>query len=105
MPYMVALLTSERLRVIVLLDDEKNARSTKTDLVKEKLIRDDSVVFVTEAFLPASRPAEADVEDLIDAAVYEALVLESYQAELAGKTLKLQPQRATDREAVRIGIQ
>ena len=89
MPYMVALLTSERLRVIVLFDDEKNARSTKTELVKEKLIGDDRVVFVTEAFLAASKPAEADVEDLIDPAVYDALVLQSYQAELAGKNLKL----------------
>ncbi len=89
-PYLVALLTSERLRVMVLFDDEKNARSTKAELVKEKLIRDDNVVFVTEGFL-AGVPSEADVEDLIDPAVYDALVLESYQFELAGKTPNLNP--------------
>ncbi len=90
-PYMVALLTSERLRVIVLLDDEKNARSTRVDLVKDKLIRDESVVFVTEAFLAAGKPSEADVEDLIDPAVYNTLVLESYRSELDGKSLTLNP--------------
>lgn len=90
-PYLVALLTSERLRVMVLFDDEKKARSTKAELVQEKLIRDNNVVFVTEGFLATGAPSEADVEDLIDAAVYDALVMESYQTELAGKTLRLNP--------------
>jgi len=90
-PYMVALLTSERLRVLVLFDDEKHARSTKTELVKEKLIREDNVVFVTEGFLSTAKPSEADIEDLIDASVYEALVQESYRTELTGKTIALNP--------------
>jgi hypothetical protein len=44
-------------------------------------------VFVSEAF--ASPPREADIEDLLDPTVYEALLRESYAAELKGKTLKL----------------
>lgn len=85
--YMVALLTSERLKVLVLFDDEKDAKATRDDLVKGKLIRSDSVVFVSEAFETA--PAEADIEDILDPSVYDALVREAYAKELKGKTLAL----------------
>ncbi|MFM0642190.1 AAA family ATPase [Paraburkholderia metrosideri] len=85
--YMVALLTSESLNVLVLLDAERESKATREELIKAKLIRDQNIVFVSEAFTPA--PAEADIEDLLDPAVYEALTRESYAAELKGKTLKL----------------
>lgn len=85
--YMVALLTSESLNVIVLLDKEKDAEKTRNDLLKAKLIREQNVVFVSEAFDPA--PDEADIEDLLDTVVYEALVRESYKLELKGKKLNL----------------
>jgi predicted ATPase len=85
--YMVALLTSEQLKVLVLFDDEKDAKATRDDLVKGRLIRSDSVVFVSEAFENA--PSEADVEDLLDPAVYEKLVREAYAKELKGKKLEL----------------
>jgi hypothetical protein len=85
--YMVALLTSESLNVLVLLDTERDSKATKDELLKTKLIRDHNVVFVSEAF--TSPPNEADIEDLLDPAIYEALVRESYAAELKGKTLPL----------------
>ncbi len=85
--YMVALLTSEQLNVLVLLDDEKDAKATRDDLVKGKLIRSDNVVFASEAF--ETPPAEADIEDILDPAVYEALVREAYAKELKGKKLEL----------------
>ncbi|MDG1581557.1 AAA family ATPase [Pseudomonas sp. GOM6] len=85
--YMVALLTSEALNVLVLLDTERDSKVTKDELLKAKLIRDQNVVFVSEAFSP--QPNEADIEDLLDPAVYEALVRESYNKELNGKELKL----------------
>lgn len=85
--YMVALLTSEALNVLVLLDTERDSKVTKDELLKAKLIRDQNVVFVSEAFSP--QPNEADIEDLLDLAVYEALVRESYSKELDGKELKL----------------
>ncbi|MCG7495202.1 AAA family ATPase [Thalassobius sp. Cn5-15] len=88
-PYMVSLLVSENLDVIVLLDHEKDAAATKNGLIKGKLLRDQNVVSIADAFLEESRPNEADVEDLLDAAVYEALVRESYEKELQGKTLKI----------------
>jgi len=85
--YMVALLTSESLNVLVLLDTERDSKETKNDLLKAKLIREQNVVFVSEAF--SAPPSEADIEDLLESSVYEALVRESYSAELKGKTLKL----------------
>ncbi|MCA7024381.1 MULTISPECIES: AAA family ATPase [Stenotrophomonas] len=87
--YMVALLTSESLNVLVLLDLEKESEATKNDLLKTKLVREQNVVFVAEAFDPA--PSEADIEDLLDPGVFEGLVREAYRAELKGKTLKLNP--------------
>ncbi|MGP1682128.1 MAG: AAA family ATPase [Giesbergeria sp.] len=85
--YMVALLTSEEQNVLVLLDQEKEAEATKDYLVKSKLIAEQNVVFVSEAF--AAAPTEADVEDLLDPAMYEALVRESYATELTGRKLVL----------------
>jgi predicted ATP-dependent endonuclease of OLD family len=87
-PYMTALLTSERLNVLVLLDDEKQARGTKDELVTSKLIRDDNVVFVTDAF-DDGKPAEADIEDILDPAVFEMLVRQSYKDELKRAKLEL----------------
>jgi hypothetical protein len=86
---MVALLTSESLNVLVLLDTERDSRATRDDLIKAKLIREQNVVFVSEAF--TSPPSEADIEDLLDPDMYIALVQESYIAELKGKSLKLNP--------------
>jgi predicted ATPase len=91
-PYMVSLLTSERLQVLVLFDEEKQSRATRDELVKAKLIKDDNIVFVTEGFDPAAKPAEADIEDMFEPAVYDALVAESYSKELKGKKLKLNAQ-------------
>ncbi|WP_230281045.1 AAA family ATPase [Croceicoccus sp. Ery15] len=85
--YMVALLTSEQLKVLVLFDDEKDAKATRDDLVKGKLIRSDNVIFASEAF--ETPPAEADIEDILDPAIYEALVREAYAKELKGKKLEL----------------
>lgn len=86
--YMVALLTSEQLNVLVLFDDEKDAKSTRDDLVKGKLIRGDNVIFITSAFA-GTIPNEADIEDILHPAMYEALVRESYAKELKGKKLTL----------------
>jgi len=86
--YLVALLTSEKLKVLVLLDQEKMTLSTKDELVKSKLIRENNVLFVSEAFAAGST-READIEDLLDSKVYGSLVEESYKKELQGKTLKL----------------
>lgn len=84
---MVALLTSESLNVLVLLDLEKESEATKNELLKAKLVREQNVIFVAEAFDPA--PGEADIEDLLDPAVYESLVKEAYKTELKGKNLQL----------------
>lgn len=85
--YMVALLTAEEQMVLVLLDYEKESEATRNELVKSKLIDERSVLFMTEAF-EAQAPQEADLEDLLDSAIYEAVVRESYAKELTGKELK-----------------
>lgn len=86
--YMAALLAAEELRILVLLDDDRAGRETKTDLTKSKLVRETAITFVTEAF-SSPAPGEADVEDLLDPSVYDALVQETYASELKGKTLSL----------------
>jgi predicted ATPase len=100
--YMVALLTSESLNVLVLLDAEREAVATKDELLKAKLIRDQNVVFVSEAF--ASPSDEADIEDLLDSAIYEALVRESYSLELKGKVLTLNPKIPRVAKRVEAGL-
>jgi hypothetical protein len=87
--YMVTLLTSERLRVVVLFDEEHQARATREELVKAKLIRDDGIIFVSSGFPTGNAPSEADIEDLLDTGVFDSLVQESYKKELAKKTLTL----------------
>lgn len=88
--YMVALLTSEKLNVVALLDHEKEALATKRDLLKNKLLEDRNVIFVSEAFEDTA-PVEADIEDLLDPSVYAALIRESYSKELSTTTLTLNP--------------
>lgn len=85
--YMVALLTAEEQKVLVLLDYEKESEATRDELVKNKLIDERSVLFMTEAF-EAAPPKEADLEDLLDPTIYETIVRESYAKELIGKELK-----------------
>lgn len=87
-PYMVALLSSEQLNVLALLDHEKDAKTTREEMVKSKLISDKNVIFISDAF-GSSPPKEADMEDLIDPKVYETLVHESYAKELKGVSLKV----------------
>lgn len=86
--YMVTLLTSHRLRVLVLLDEESDSRATAEDLVKAKMIRNDYVIFVSDAF-SAAPSGGADIEDLLEPTVFHTLVTDSYAKELEGKTLNL----------------
>lgn len=86
-PYMVALLTSQKLRVVVLFDSEPKTEHTAKDLMRERLIRSDSILFVGQSFDPERK--HADIEDLLDDDVYLGLVREAYAKEIAGKTLTL----------------
>ena len=84
--YFATLLASEALTVLVLLNDDRAHRETQSDLVKSRLIRESAVMFVTEAFADR-KPAEADIEDLIEPSVYADLVNHVYAKELGDKTL------------------
>lgn len=85
--YMVALLTAEEQKVLVLLDHEKESEATREELVKSKLIDERSVLFMTAAF-ETEPPKEADLEDLFDPQIYEEVVRESYAQKLVGKEFK-----------------
>lgn len=86
--YMVSLLTSQNLNVIVLFDDEPQARNAASDLLKNKLIRDENLVFVADAF-PEPLSGGADIEDMLDPEAFRRLVEDSYARELEGKDLIL----------------
>jgi hypothetical protein len=88
--YMVSLLAAQDIQVVVLLDAEPVARQTQLDLVKAKLIRQESVVLIVDA-MSSPAPSEADVEDLLDHATVQAIAKEVYRRELAGRSLTLNP--------------
>ena len=88
-PAMVSLLTSQRLVAMTLLDDEGQGRAVRDEMVKGRILREDQVIMISEAFEPNSKPSEADIEDLLDASVFEDLARDAYSRELAGKTLNL----------------
>ena len=87
-PYMTALLTSEELQVVVLLDLEKESQATKMELVRSKLLREQNILFVTEAY-STNPPKEADIEDLLAPEVFEALVMEGYAKEIDNKPISV----------------
>lgn len=87
-PNMVSVLTAQKLNVLVLFDDEKQARTIRDEIVSSKLIREQNITLISEA-ISGSKTSEADIEDLIDPGIYESLVRESYSKELKGKTLKI----------------
>ena len=86
--YMVALLTAQQLNVVVLLDSDSAGDTAAKEMLKSKLIRDTSIVRVGSVVSPS---AEADIEDLLEPAVFEDLAREAYQKELKGKTIGLNP--------------
>lgn len=86
-PYMAALLASENLNVLVLLDHEKDAISTREDLLKTKVLRENNILSIGDAFEEHARPKDADIEDLLDADVYEKLVRDSHAPEIGKKKL------------------
>jgi len=63
-------------------------RSIRDEMLKSRLLRDEQVILVSEAF-DSAPPSEADIEDLLDPSVFEDLVRDSYSKELQGKTLTL----------------
>ena len=83
---LVALLSSENINLVVLLDREGQALKTRNGLIKARLIREKKIVFISEG-LDETDSREADIEDLLDSATYEKLVRKSYAGELKGKNL------------------
>ena len=96
--YLVSLLAAQSLNVVVLLDSEPAGGRAHEDLVKNKLVRDEAVLHVADAF-PAPAPREADVEDLIAPDVFMELLHEAYCARACGTHARAQRHHSTDRSA------
>ncbi len=89
-PYLVALLTDARSRTLVLLSEDHGVGGAHGGEVASRLVGHENLVFVSAAF--AEAPAEgADVEDLLDAEMYDRFVRFSYRRELKDRTLEPDP--------------
>jgi predicted ATP-dependent endonuclease of OLD family len=85
--YMVALLTSEQLKVVVLLNGTQEGAIIKEDLLRAKLVDLDYIALISEVAQAGERIQ--DIEDLIAPEDYDPLVRQAYEKDLAGKPLLL----------------
>lgn len=81
----VALLGSNKLKLVVLHDRAGSPHQKLEDLVRQKLIERKRVLDFSMFLVPA--PAEADIEDLLPADAYIAAFNQAYAKELNGVTL------------------
>lgn len=78
--YMVSLLSSQNLNVVVLLDEERESKATRDDLVNGKIIHKNNIMFVSECM--NEEVSEADIEDLLNRDTFLKLVKSTYSDEL-----------------------
>lgn len=78
--YMVSLLASQNLNVVVLLDEERESKTTRDELVGNKVIHKNNILFVSECL--DTEVGEADIEDLLDRDVFLNLVKSTYSDDL-----------------------
>ena len=78
--YMVSLLSSQNLNVVVLLDEERESKATRDELVGNKVIHKNNIMFVSECL--DTEVDEADIEDLLDRDVFLGLVKSTYSEDL-----------------------
>ncbi|MBF4264558.1 hypothetical protein EAY73_22340, partial [Vibrio anguillarum] len=79
-PYLVSLLSSQHLNLLVLLDHEKDAIATKTDLIANHKLSKRNVILVSEAI--DSDVTELDIEDLFGSDYFLSLAEEAYRDEI-----------------------
>lgn len=79
--YMVSLLSSQNLNVVVLLDDEKQSRTTSAELQQQGMLNRKNVVFVSDAL--QEQRDECDIEDLFSRSTFLQLVGDSYDTDPA----------------------
>lgn len=96
----VALLGSNKLKLVVLHDRAGSPHQKLEDLVRQKLIERKRVLDFSMFLDPA--PAEADIEDLLPADAYIAAFNQAYAKELDGVTLTAAELGAQPRMIVRI---
>lgn len=82
---MVSILVGNKLTVLVLFDDDREGRQVQKEIITKKLLREKNTFLVSDVMSP--KPNEADIEDLLDPAVYLTLVGSAYEKELEGKSI------------------
>jgi predicted ATP-dependent endonuclease of OLD family len=80
-----AFLVSEKLNLVVLLDNDGEGKSTKDELVKKKILKECFVLTINEA---VNKDIEMQLEDLFPADFYLNFVNRAYEKELRGKKIK-----------------
>ncbi|MFT5244836.1 MAG: putative ATP-dependent endonuclease of OLD family [Psychroserpens sp.] len=78
--YMVSLLSSQNLNVVVLLDEERESKATRDDLVSGHIIHKNNILFVSECL--NEDVTEADIEDLLNRDIFLNLVKSTYSDDL-----------------------
>ncbi|MGX9523005.1 AAA family ATPase [Vibrio mediterranei] len=81
-PYLVSLLSSQHLNLLVLLDHEKDALATKTDLITNHKLSKRNVILVSEA--TDDDVNELDIEDLLGSNYFLSLAEEAYKDDIDG---------------------
>jgi len=77
MPLMAKFLKHQNLNFSVLLDQEVKSRETKKELVKNKIVGEKNIIFVSDGF-EKPIPKDADMEDLLGSDLYLRLVKETH---------------------------
>lgn len=81
-PSFASLLRSQNIAVILLLDSSAKMRTmAKDEIVSRKILRDDAILFVGD-FHGDRAELDSDMEDLLDPELFDALVAETYGAEI-----------------------
>lgn len=99
-PYMVNMLTGQNLKVVILLDRERDAEKTAKELRNIEGIEEQDIIFISDV-LDASELKDADIEDLVDPDIYNALVEEIHKDELEGRSRRPVPPENLPRIAIR----
>lgn len=82
---LAAMLAGQKLKVGVLLDTDAEGKRVRDDIVKNRIIKDNRVIFVTEAIEDVNR--EMEFEDLFPESFYLNYVNKAYNKELGDNSL------------------
>lgn len=92
-PLMMSFMASENLNVLALFDNDAAGVQACEQLIENGFLKTENAIFVSKGFASGDE-READIEDLLDPALYEKLVFESHEDVLGNKKIKPKPEIA-----------